>query len=76
MNEFQFKAFRHRSQEVKELYPSQDTLRTLQSDQMIKSEFPVTKQNIGEDIWAKLEMNPEATPIALFSKSLLYTKCV
>ena len=35
----------HRSQEIKELEPSRDTLKTLQSDLMVKGEFSATLQN-------------------------------
>ena len=42
MNEYHFKALKHRSQEIKELEPSRDTLKTLQSDPTIKGKFTAT----------------------------------
>ena len=45
MDEYQFKALKHRSQEVKELTPSRDTLKTLQSDLTVKGEFTATLWN-------------------------------
>ena len=45
MDEYQFKALRHRSQEIKELEPSRDTLKTLQSDLTVKGEFTATLRN-------------------------------
>ena len=42
MDAYQFKALWHRSQEIKELSPNKDTLKTLQSaDLMVNGEFPV-----------------------------------
>jgi len=45
MDEYQFKALKHRSQEIRELEPSRDTLKTLQSDLMVKGEFTATLRN-------------------------------
>ena len=45
MDEYQFKALQHRSQEIDKLYSSHDTLKTLQSDLTVKGEFPVTLRN-------------------------------
>ena len=45
MDEYQFRALKHRSQEISELYPSKDTLKTLQSDLVVKGEFPATLRN-------------------------------
>ena len=45
MDEYQFKALKHRSQEVKELEPSRETLKTLQSDLTVKDEFTATLRN-------------------------------
>ena len=45
MDEYQFKALKHRSQEIKELDPSRDTLKTLQSDLTVKGEFTTTLRN-------------------------------
>ena len=44
MDECQFKALRHRSQEIKELQRSRDTLKTLKSDLTVKGEFTATLQ--------------------------------
>lgn len=43
MDEYQFKALKHRSQEIKELEPSRDTLKTLKSDLLVKGN---TRQNL------------------------------
>ena len=45
MHEYQFKALKHRSQEIKELQPSRDTLKTLKSDLTVKGEFTATLRN-------------------------------
>ena len=45
MDEYQFKALKHRSQEIKELEPSRDKLKTLQSDLTVKGEFTATLRN-------------------------------
>ena len=45
MDEYQFKALKHRSQEIKELDPSRDTLKTLQSDLTVKGKFTTTLRN-------------------------------
>ena len=45
MDEYQFKALK-RSQEIKELEPSRDTLKTLQSDLPVKGKFTTTLRNI------------------------------
>ena len=45
MDEYQFKALKHRSQEIKELQPSRDTMKTLKSDLTVKGEFTATLQN-------------------------------
>ena len=45
MDEYQFKALKHRLQEIKELEPSRDTLKTLQSDLTVKGEFTTTLRN-------------------------------
>ena len=45
MDEYQFKALKHRSQEIKELEPCRDTLKTLQSDLTVKVEFTTTLRN-------------------------------
>ena len=45
MDEYQFKALKHRSQEIKELQPSRDTMKTLKSDLTVKGEFTATLRN-------------------------------
>ena len=45
MDEYQFKALKRRSPEVKELGPSSDTLKTLKSDLRGKGEFTATLRN-------------------------------
>jgi len=45
MDEYQFKALKHRSQEIKELEPGRDTLKTLQSNLTAKGEFTTTLRN-------------------------------
>ena len=45
MDEYQFKALKRRSQEIKELEPSRDTMKTLQSDLTVRSEFTATLRN-------------------------------
>ena len=45
MDEYQFKALKHRSKEIKELEPSRDTLKTLQSDLTVKGEFKAILRN-------------------------------
>ena len=45
MYEYQFKALKHRSQEIKKLEPSRDSQKTLQSDLKVKGEFTTTLQN-------------------------------
>ena len=45
MDEYQFKALKHRSQEIKELDPSKDTLKILQSDLTVKGEFTAALRN-------------------------------
>ena len=42
MDEYQFKALKQRSQEIKKLQPSRDTLKTLKSDLTVKGEFTPT----------------------------------
>ena len=45
VDEYQLKALKHRSQAIKELEPTRDTLRTLQSDLTVKGEFTATLPN-------------------------------
>ena len=45
MDEYQFKALKRRSQEIKGLQPSRDTLKTLKSDLTVKDEFTATLRN-------------------------------
>ena len=60
-NEYQFRALKHRPKEIRELDPSKDTLETFQSDMVVKSEF---NTSTGKEIEVKLEMDPEAIPVA------------
>ena len=39
MDEYQFKVIKHRSQEIKELEPGRDILKTLQCDLTVKGKF-------------------------------------
>ena len=66
MGEYQFKALKHRSQEIKEPEPGRDTLKTLQSDLTVKGEFIgcFWKKNMGKKIEVKLEMETDARPVA------------
>ena len=45
MDEYQFRALKHRSREINQLEPSRDTLKTPQSDLTIKGEFTATLRN-------------------------------
>ena len=45
MDEYQFRALKHRSQEITELAPSKEKIRALQSKLEVKGEFPVTIRN-------------------------------
>ena len=45
MDEYQFRALKHRSQEITELPPSNEKIRALQSKLQIKREFPVSIRN-------------------------------
>ena len=45
MDEYQFRALKHTSKEIRELDPSKDTLKTLQSDLVVKGEFHTTIRN-------------------------------
>ena len=53
MDEYQFKALRHRSQEILNLEPSNDTLKKLQSNLIVQGEFPVTLRNANRGIRSK-----------------------
>ena len=39
MDEYQYRALKYRSKEIRELDASKDTLKTLQSDLVVKGEF-------------------------------------
>ena len=43
MDEYQFRALKHRSKENKKLRPRGDTMKKLQSDLVVKGEFSVTQ---------------------------------
>ena len=49
MDEYQFRALAHRSTEIKQLQPSQEILKTLQSDLQDRGEFEVTIRNKNRD---------------------------
>ena len=72
MDEYQFKALKHRSQEIKELEPSGDTLKTLQSDLTVKGEFTTTLQNKNRGTQSKLlEIQEKMDSPPFLSKSIL-----
>ena len=54
MDEYQFRALHHRSKEIKELKPSKDTLKTLQSTLTVKGEFQTTLRNRNRGTTTKL----------------------
>ena len=56
MDEYQFKALKHRSQEIKELELSRDTLKTLQSDLAVKGEFTTTLRNKNRGMQSKFSV--------------------
>ena len=58
MDEYQFKALKHRSQEIKELEPSRDTLKILQSDLTVKGEFTTTLRNKNRGTQSKFLVIP------------------
>ena len=66
MDEYQFRALKHRSQEISELYPSKDTLKTLQSDLVVKGKFPATLRNKNRGTESKflvIEGNMDSPPL-------------
>ena len=72
MDEYQFKALKHRSQEIKELEPSRDTLKTLQSDLSVKGEFTTTLRNKNRGTQSKfLVIQGKMDSPPLLSKSTL-----
>lgn len=72
MDEYQFKALKHRSQEIKELDPSRDTLKTLQSDLTVKGEFTTTLRNKNRGTQSKfLVIQGKMDSPPLLSKSTL-----
>ena len=72
MDEYQFKALKHSSQEIKELEPSHDTLKTLQSDLTVKGEFSATLQNKNRGTRSKfLVIQGKMDSPPLLSKSTL-----
>ena len=72
MNEYHFKALKHRSQEIKELEPSRDTLKTLQSDPTIKGKFTATLQIKNQGTQSKfLVIQGKMDSPSLLSKSML-----
>ena len=72
MDEYQFKDLKHRSQEIKELEPSRDTLKILQSDLTVKGVFTTTLRNINRSTQSKfLVIQGKMDCPALLSKSTL-----
>ena len=72
MDEYQFKALKHRSQEIKELQPSRDTLKTLKSDLTVKGEFTATLRNKNRGTRSKfLVIQGKMDSPLLLSKSTL-----
>ena len=72
MDEYQFKALKHRSQEIKELEASRDTLKTLQSDLTVKGEFTATLRNKNRGTQSKfLVIQGKMDSPPLLSKSTL-----
>ena len=72
MDEYQFKALKHRSQEIKELEPSRDTLKTLQSNLTVKGEFTTTLGNKNRGTQSKfLVIQEKIDSPPLLSKSTL-----
>ena len=72
MDEYRFKALKHRSQEVKELELSRDTMKTLQSDLTVKGEFTAILRNKNRGKQSKflvIQGNTNSPP--LLSKSTL-----
>ena len=72
MDEYQFKALKHRSQQVKELEPNRDTLKTVQSDLTVKGEFTTTLRNKNRGTQSKFLVIPGKmdSPL-LLSKTML-----
>ena len=72
MDEYQFKALKRRSQEIKELEPTRDTLRTLQSNLTVKGEFTTTLRNKNRGTQSKfLVIKGKMDSPPLLSKSTL-----
>jgi len=72
IDEYQFKALKRRSQEIKELEPSRDTLKTLQSHLTVKGEFTTTLRNKNRGTQSKfLVITGKMDSPPLLSKSTL-----
>ena len=72
MDEYQFKALKCRSQEIKELEPRRDTMKTLQSDLTVKGEFTTTLRNKNRVTQSKfLVIQGKMDSPPLLSKSIL-----
>ena len=71
MDEYQFKALKHRSKGIKELKPSGDTLKTLQSDLEVKGEFSATLRNNNLRTTSKFLVIQGKMDSPLLSKSTL-----
>ena len=72
MDEYQFKALKRRSQEIKELSPSRNTLKTLHCDLTVKGEFTTTLRNKSRGTQSKfLVIQGKMDSPPLLSKSTL-----
>ena len=73
MDEYQFNALKHRSQEIKELKPTRDTLKTLQSDLAVKGEFSTTLRNKNRGTKSKFSViqGKMDSPLLLSKNTLL-----
>ena len=72
MDKYQFKALKHRSQEIKEPQPSRDTLKTLKSDLVVKGKFTATLRNKNRGTQSKfLVIQGKMDSPPLLSKSTL-----
>ena len=72
MDEYQFRALKHRSREINNLEPSRDTLKTLQSDLTVKGKFTATLRNKNQGAQGKfLVIQGKMDSPPLLSKSTL-----
>jgi len=72
MDEYQFRALENRSKQIRELDPSKDTLKTLQSDLVVQGEFHTTIRNKNRGAKSKfLAIEGKMDSPALLSKNTL-----